>query len=118
MIRYQKIETKIKGLYVIIPPIYPDCRGFFSEIYHQKEFIEMGLTQDFVQDNYSCSNRGVLRGLHFQKKYPQAKLLRVLSGKILDVVLDLRVESESFGKYRSEERRVGKECRSRWSPYH
>lgn len=103
MSKYQKIETNIRGVYIILPPLYPDCRGFFSEMYHKKEFAEIGLTKEFVQDNFSCSKRGVLRGLHFQKKHPQEKLLRVLSGKILDVVLDLRVGSESFGKYFSIE---------------
>lgn len=75
----------------------------FSEMYHKKEFAKIGFTKEFVQDNYSCSKRGVLRGLHFQKKHPQEKLLRVLKGRILDVVLDLRMGSESFGKYFSIE---------------
>lgn len=103
MSKYQKIETSLRGLYIVTSPFYPDSRGFFSEMYHKKEFAKMGFTKEFVQDNCSCSKRGVLRGLHFQKKYPQEKLLRVLKGRILDVVLDLRMGSESFGKYFSAE---------------
>lgn len=103
MSKYQKIETSLRGLYIVTSPFYPDFRGFFSEMYHKNAYSEIGLSKEFVQDNFSCSKRGVLRGLHFQKKHPQEKLLRVLKGRILDVVLDLRVESESFGKYFSIE---------------
>lgn len=74
MSKYQEIETSLRGLYIVTSPFYPDSRGFFSEMYHKKEFVKMGFTKEFVQDNYSCSKRGVLRGLHFQKKTPTGKV--------------------------------------------
>lgn len=94
-------ETYLKGCFIISPKIFKDERGFFLESFNQKTFEALtGLKIDFVQDNQSTSKRGVLRGLHFQTgQYAQAKLLRVIKGKVLDVCVDLRVGSETFGKY-------------------
>ncbi len=92
-------ETNIKGVYIIDVKVYGDNRGYFMETYKEKEFIEAGLKYDFIQDNQSSSKKGVLRGLHFQKKYPQAKLVRVLSGEVFDVAVDLRKDSETYGKW-------------------
>ena len=95
---------KIKGdsiddIVVIEPEIHRDNRGYFMEIYHQKRYLEAGLNKDFVQDNISSSVRGTLRGLHFQIKHPQAKLVQVVSGEIFDVAVDLRSGSPTFGKW-------------------
>ncbi len=92
-------ETKIKGVYVIDVKTYGDERGYFMETYKESDFIEAGLIYRFVQDNQSSSRRGVLRGLHFQKKHSQAKLVRVLSGEVFDVAVDLREGSETYGKW-------------------
>lgn len=97
--KFKKIETGIKGLYVIEPTIFEDTRGFFMETYNQKDFEEIGITTRFVQDNHSKSTKGVLRGLHFQKKFPQAKLVKVIKGEVYDVAVDLRENSETYGKY-------------------
>lgn len=93
------IETAIKELYIIEPRVFGDERGYFLETYKKKDFYEAGLHYDFVQDNQSSSRRGVLRGLHFQKTFPQAKLVRVLSGEVFDVAVDLRKGSETYGKW-------------------
>ncbi len=92
-------ETKIKGVYIIDVKTYGDSRGYFMETYKENDFITAGLDYKFVQDNQSSSRKGVLRGLHFQKKYPQAKLVRVLKGEVFDVAVDLRGESETYGKW-------------------
>lgn len=92
-------DKKFKGLYEIEPEIYKDNRGEFCEIFSEKEFKKNGLDLSFVQDNQSFSKKNVLRGLHFQKKNPQGKLVYTVSGKVFDVVVDLRNESETFGKY-------------------
>ena len=92
-------ETKIKGVYVIDVKTYGDERGYFMETYKESDFIEAGLVYRFVQDNQSSSRRGVLRGLHFQKAHPQAKLVRVLSGEVFDVAVDLRRGSDTYGKW-------------------
>ncbi|MCS7201472.1 MAG: dTDP-4-dehydrorhamnose 3,5-epimerase [Dictyoglomus sp.] len=92
-------EGPIKGLIIIEPTVYRDERGFFMETYNLKEFKELGLNVDFVQDNHSRSKKGVLRGLHFQRKYPQGKLIRVIRGRIFDVAVDIRKESATFGKW-------------------
>lgn len=94
-------ETKIKGVYVIDVKTYGDARGYFMETYKESDFREAGLNYSFVQDNQSSSRKGVLRGLHFQKTYPQAKLVRVLSGEVFDVAVDLREGSETYGKWES-----------------
>jgi dTDP-4-dehydrorhamnose 3,5-epimerase len=89
----------IKGLMVVTPKVFGDARGYFMETYHEAEFAEAGITEHFVQDNQSYSSRGVLRGLHFQKEYAQAKLVRVLSGEVYDVAVDIRRGSPTYGKY-------------------
>ena len=98
--KFKKIETEIKDLVVIEPQIFEDSRGFFLESYNYNDFKELGMENIFVQDNHSKSLKGVLRGLHFQKdEYSQAKLVRVLKGAVLDIAIDLRKNSETFGKY-------------------
>ena len=92
-------ETFIKDLFVIQPTIFADSRGFFAETYNAIDFQKMGITYTFVQDNQSKSCKGVLRGLHFQKKHPQAKLVRVIDGEVYDVAVDLRKDSPTYGKY-------------------
>jgi dTDP-4-dehydrorhamnose 3,5-epimerase len=94
--------TKIEGVYIIEPMVYGDERGYFMETYSRAEFVKAGLDYEFVQDNQSSSRRGVLRGLHFQKMHPQAKLVRVLSGEVFDVAVDLRKESPTFGEWVGE----------------
>ncbi|MBR2577973.1 MAG: dTDP-4-dehydrorhamnose 3,5-epimerase [Erysipelotrichaceae bacterium] len=97
-----KIERNIdgiEGLCVIEPMIHEDDRGYFMETYNAKEMKEAGIGLTFVQDNESCSVKGVLRGLHYQKRYPQTKLIRVLQGEVYDVAVDLRKDSPSFGKH-------------------
>lgn len=89
----------IKGLCVITPAVHGDKRGYFTETYNKREMSEAGLDFDFVQDNQSSSTKGVLRGLHFQIKYPQTKLVRVIQGAVYDVAVDVRKGSETFGKY-------------------
>ncbi|XTB62283.1 dTDP-4-dehydrorhamnose 3,5-epimerase [Fusobacterium nucleatum subsp. nucleatum ATCC 23726] len=96
----KKIETGIKDLFIIEPQIFEDIRGCFFESYNYNTFKEIGIENVFVQDNHSKSLKGVLRGIHFQKgEYSQAKLVRVLKGTILDIAIDLRENSETFGKY-------------------
>lgn len=92
-------KTPIDGLYLIDVQIHGDARGYFMETYHQGAFRDAGLDYTFVQENQSCSKRGVLRGLHFQKLHPQAKLVRVLSGEVFDVAVDLRAASVTFGQW-------------------
>lgn len=89
----------IKGLYVIEPTVFKDERGYFVETYNQNDFREAGLDMVFVQDNQSMSVKGVLRGLHFQKQYPQGKLVRVVRGTVFDVAVDLRSDSDTYGKW-------------------
>ena len=92
-------ETKIKGVYIIDVKIYGDNRGYFMETYKESDFKEAGLDYNFVQDNQSSSRKGVLRGLHFQKTHPQAKLVRVLKGEVFDVAVDLRKNSPTYGQW-------------------
>lgn len=92
-------ETEIKGVYIIDVKTYGDNRGYFMETYKKSDFDDAGLRYDFVQDNQSSSRKGVLRGLHFQKTHPQAKLVRVLKGEVFDVAVDLREGSETYGKW-------------------
>ena len=89
----------IKGLYVIEPTVFKDERGYFMETYNQNDFHEAGLDMVFVQDNQSMSVKGVLRGLHYQKQYPQGKLVRAVRGTVFDVAVDLRTGSETYGKW-------------------
>ena len=87
--KFKKIETGVKDLFIIEPQIFEDTRGFFLESYNYNDFKELGIETIFVQDNHSKSLKGVLRGLHFQKeKYSQAKLVRVLKGSVLDIAVD------------------------------
>ena len=94
-------ETHLKGCFIIEPTVFNDERGSFFESFHQKKFEEKtGLKVNFVQDNQSISQRGVIRGLHFQKgKFAQSKLVRVIKGRVLDVAVDLRKDSSTFGKH-------------------
>ena len=89
----------IEGLYVIEPTVFKDERGYFVETYNQNDMKEAGLDMVFVQDNQSMSTRGVLRGLHFQKQFPQGKLVRVVRGKVFDVAVDLRSDSKTYRKW-------------------
>ena len=89
----------IKGLYVIEPTVFKDERGYFMETYNQNDFHEAGLDMVFVQDNQSMSAKGVLSGLHYQKQYPQGKLLRAVRGTVFDVAVDLRTGTETYGKW-------------------
>ncbi len=99
MSNFKRIDTPIEGLYIIESKVFGDKRGFFMETYSRRDFQELGIDVDFVQDNHSKSSKGVLRGLHFQRQFPQGKLIRVVSGAVLDVVVDLRPESETCGRY-------------------
>ena len=92
-------ECGIEGLKVITPTVFGDARGYFMETYQAKDFAAAGIDRVFVQDNQSSSAKGVLRGLHFQKNFPQAKLVRVVAGEVFDVAVDLREGSETFGKW-------------------
>lgn len=92
-------KAPIKGLYVIEPTVHGDSRGYFMETYNQNDMKEAGLDMVFVQDNQSMSTKGVLRGLHFQKEYPQGKLVRVIKGSVFDVAVDLRSGSETYGQW-------------------
>lgn len=99
MNKFNKIETGIEGLIIIEPQVFGDNRGFFMETYAKKDFEELGIHENFVQDNHSKSKKGVLRGLHFQTKNIQGKLIRVTAGSVLDVAVDLRNGSHTFGKW-------------------
>lgn len=92
-------KTEIEGVYIIESQVFGDNRGYFLETYNKKDFDNAGLKYDFVQDNQSKSRKGVLRGLHFQKTHPQAKLVRVLEGEVFDVAVDLRKDSKTYGKW-------------------
>ena len=93
------IETHIKDVFIIEPKKYGDNRGYFMETYKKVDFDEAGLVYNFIQDNQSKSKKGVLRGLHFQKTYPQAKLVRCIEGEVFDVCVDLRKGSPTYGKW-------------------
>jgi len=92
------IQTELPGVLLIRPQVFNDARGFFYESYRQDRLTELGITETFVQDNHSRSARGTLRGLHYQLRHPQAKICRVVSGEVLDVAVDIRRGSPSFGK--------------------
>ena len=92
-------ETGLPGVLVIESETCPDNRGFFRELYHKEKYSRAGLDKEFVQDNHSHSARGVLRGLHYQLKRPQGKLVTALSGEIFDVAVDIRTGSPDFGKW-------------------
>ena len=94
------IETGFEGLYELEPNVFGDKRGYFFESYRREVYRELGIQEDFVQDNESFSVKGTLRGLHYQENpYAQAKLVRVVQGKVLDVALDIRKDSPTFGKH-------------------
>ena len=97
-IKVEKNVGGIEGLCVIEPAVHGDSRGYFMETYNQNDMREEGIDLVFVQDNQSSSSKGVLRGLHFQIEHPQGKLVRVIRGRVYDVVVDLRKDSETFGK--------------------
>ena len=96
-INVRKLE--IDGLYIIEPKKHTDDRGYFMETYNRRDMEEFGLNMEFVQDNQSCSSKGVLRGLHYQIDYPQGKLVRVIKGKVFDVAVDIRKGSRTFGQW-------------------
>ena len=97
--KFNFIKTSIEGVTIIEPTVFGDQRGYFMETYNKGEFDAAGLNMVFVQDNESRSKKGVLRGLHFQKKNPQGKLVRVIEGEVFDVAVDLRKGSPTFGKW-------------------
>lgn len=98
-IKVEKNVGGIEGLCVITPAVHGDARGYFMETYSQRDMEEAGLYYTFVQDNQSSSVKGVLRGLHFQKQFPQTKLVRVIRGSVFDVAVDLRSGSATYGKH-------------------
>ena len=94
------VETcAIEGLKVITPAVYGDVRGYFMETYNEKDFKDAGIADVFVQDNQSSSKKGVLRGLHIQRRHAQSKLVRVLSGEVFDVAVDVRAGSATYGQW-------------------
>lgn len=99
MAQIKVTRCPIEGLYIIEPAVHGDKRGYFMETYNQKDMQECGLNMVFVQDNQSMSVKGVLRGLHFQKEFPQGKLVRVIKGSVFDVAVDLRSGSKTYGKW-------------------
>jgi dTDP-4-dehydrorhamnose 3,5-epimerase len=111
----KKIPTALPGVFVLEPRIFGDDRGFFFESYNQRAMAEIGIAERFVQDNHSCSVRNVLRGLHYQTRQAQGKLVRVVEGEILDVAVDLRRSSPTFGKWTAE-RLSGENKRMLWIP--
>jgi dTDP-4-dehydrorhamnose 3,5-epimerase len=95
----KKTTTSLPGILLLEPRVFGDDRGFFLESYNQRTFAELGITEAFVQDNHSFSGKNVLRGLHYQIQHPQGKLVRAITGEILDVVLDVRRGSPTLGKW-------------------
>jgi len=93
------IKTSLEGVLIIEPKVFKDSRGFFMETYHEERYRQFGIDRIFVQDNLSYSVQGTLRGLHFQKKHPQAKLVQVITGEIFDVAVDIRQDSPTFAKW-------------------
>ena len=98
---FRKISTSLPGLLILEPRVFEDERGFFLESYNLRALAELGIEGQFVQDNHSCSRRNVLRGLHYQIKHAQAKLVRVVEGEVLDVAVDLRRSSPTFGGWQA-----------------
>ncbi len=111
----KKIPTSLPGVFMLEPRVFADERGFFFESYNQRAMGEAGIGQQFVQDNHSCSSRNVLRGLHYQIKHPQGKLVRAADGEILDVAVDLRRSSPNFGRWEAV-RLSGENKRMLWIP--
>jgi dTDP-4-dehydrorhamnose 3,5-epimerase len=111
----KKISTSLPGVFILEPRVFGDERGFFFESYNQQTMSDAGITERFVQDNHSCSSRNVLRGLHYQVKHPQGKLVRVAEGEIIDVAVDLRRSSPTFGGWEAV-RLSGENKRMLWIP--
>jgi dTDP-4-dehydrorhamnose 3,5-epimerase len=111
----KKTETTLPGVLVLEPRVFGDDRGFFLESYNERTFAGLGIRETFVQDNHSYSSRNVLRGLHYQIQQPQGKLVRVITGEILDVVVDLRRSSPTLGRWESF-RLSGENKRMLWIP--
>jgi dTDP-4-dehydrorhamnose 3,5-epimerase len=111
----KKIPTSLPGVFILEPRVFGDDRGFFFESYNQKTMADLGITERFVQDNHSSSSRNVLRGLHYQLKHAQGKLVRVAEGEIIDVAVDLRRSSATFGKWEAV-RLSGENKRMLWIP--
>lgn len=97
----ERIATSLPGVWEVRPRILRDARGIFLETYHRQRFAEIGITDEFVQDNHSISMKGALRGLHYQLRKPQAKLCRVVEGEALDIAVDIRLGSPHFGTWTS-----------------
>jgi dTDP-4-dehydrorhamnose 3,5-epimerase len=95
---FEREETKVPGVWIVKPRVFRDSRGFFAETYRADQFADIGIRDKFVQDNHSQSRKGTLRGLHYQLRRPQAKLCRVVRGSVLDVAVDIRRGSPTFGK--------------------
>jgi dTDP-4-dehydrorhamnose 3,5-epimerase len=111
----KKIPTSLPGVFILEPRVFGDERGFFFESYNQQVMAEVGITETFVQDNHSSSSRNVLRGLHYQVKRPQGKLVRVAEGEILDVAVDMRRSALTFGRWEAV-RLSGENKRMLWIP--
>ena len=111
----RKIPTSLLGVVILEPRVFGDERGFFLESYNEKAFVELGIAERFVQDNHSSSRKNVLRGLHYQIKLPQGKLVRVVEGEILDVAVDVRRSSPTFGGWEAV-RLSGENKRMLWIP--
>jgi len=112
---FRKISTSLPGVVVLEPRVFSDERGFFLESYNQKDFAALGIAQTFVQDNHSSSQRNVLRGLHYQLKQAQGKLVSVVEGEILDVAVDLCRSSPTFGRWAAQ-RLSSENKRMLWIP--
>jgi len=112
---FRKISTSLPGLLILEPRVFGDDRGFFLESYNERALSELGIQERFVQDNHSCSRRNVLRGLHYQIKQAQGKLVRVVEGEVLDVAVDLRRSSPTFGAWQAI-RLSGDNKRLLWVP--
>lgn len=97
--KFKFTDTGIEGMFLVEPTVFEDNRGYFMETYNENDFKDAGYDLTFVQDNQSKSSKGVLRGLHLQLKYPQGKLVRVIKGEVFDVGVDLRGDSETYGKW-------------------
>ena len=111
----RKIPTSLPGVVILEPRVFGDERGFFLESYNERAFAELGIEERFVQDNHSSSLRNVLRGLHYQIKHPQGKLVRVVEGEVLDVAVDVRRSSPTFGRWEAV-RLSGENKRMLWIP--
>ena len=111
----KKISTSLPEVFILEPRVFGDERGFFFESYNERGMADVGIAQNFVQDNHSCSSRNVLRGLHYQLKHAQGKLVRVAVGEILDVAVDMRRRSPTFGKWEAV-RLSGDNKRMLWIP--